>query len=539
MTRRTGFPRARLLAALLGGAFAAAASTVTFHGGAGCVGGSCATVERDGYRMLVDCGTAYGDAADRPQTNAACGFPFDPRRYGDLLLTHAHQDHAGRVPELFHSGFTGTVWTTEASRKLLEVSWRSYVVYDMCTVRNWRWTRQGKKAGTRVHWREACEWSRKIAPGNLGLFTGTFGELQKNLGLTPLASSYAVACRTCQDLELQEMMGRVKGVAFGEPLRRGPFTVTFAPVKHLPGAAAIRVADAEGACVFSGDLGSRRSRLVTAIEPVPKADALFIESTYGDAALGTPEETAREYARFREVVGRTVRAGGVAWIPAFALDRSQRVLLEVKRGMDEGTIPPETPIHYLSPSSRAFMQLYVDNPGWFDVPDMASVGPLFKRMRKTFSPRAKRKEGAILVTTSGMMDTGFSLKYVPDLVPEASTAVCLVGYQSPGTCGAQLKAFAGKARAKEAFVRVKDGKGERRIPVRASVHVFTCFSGHGDARENEAWLANNRDSAIYLVHGDAAALKSRAEGLRTRFGGADVEVVQPGKPYRIVAKKKE
>lgn len=515
----------------------AAACTVTFHGGAGHVGGSCATVERNGFRLLVDCGTAYSDEIpDRGiVARNECGFAFDPRSLGDLLITHAHQDHAGRVPELFNAGFTGTVWTTAASRELLAVAWRSQVIYDKCTVRDWRWTRQGKKPGTRVHWRKECEWSQKISKSHLGTFRGVFAELQDHLRMTPLASTYATACRTCQELELQDLMGHVKAVEFDRPFALGPFTVTFSPVKHLPGAASIRFEDDEGAYLFSGDLGTTRSHLVRSIEPARKADAVFVECTYGDAPHGTPEEIANEYARFREVVGRTVKAGGVAWIPAFALDRSQRVLLEVKRGMDEGTIPPETPIHYLSPSSREFMRLYVDHPEWFDVPDMATLDPLFRKMRKSFNPRSKRKGGAILVTTSGMMDTGFSLKYVPDLLPLASTAVCLVGYQAAGTCGCQLKDIAAGRTEKKA-VRVKDGAEWKEIPVAASVHVFGCFSGHGDARENDAWLANNRDTPVYLVHGDEKSLKARAEGLRTRFG-CNVTVVEPEKAYHLSKKK--
>ena len=226
-----------------------------------------------------------------------------------------------------------------------------------------------------------------------------------------------------------------------------------------------------------------------------------------------------------------MRAGGVAWIPAFALDRSQRVLLEIKRGMDAGTIPPETPVYYPSPSSREFAALYIDHPEWFDVPDMAAVGPLFRRTRKSFSPKAKLKAGAILLTTSGTMDMGFSLKFVPDLLPRATTAVCLVGYQSPGTCGFQLKAIA-EGRAKKQVVAVRDGETRREIPVAASVHFFGCFSGHGDARENDAWLANNRTSRIFLVHGDQKSLAARAEGLRARFG-CPVEVVEPNREYEI------
>ena len=82
------------------------------------------------------------------------------------------------------------------------------------------------------------------------------------------------------------------------------------------------------------------------------------------------------------------------------------------------------------------------------------------------------------------------------------------------------------------LVAVRDGETRREIPVAASVHVFGCFSGHGDARENDAWLANNRSSRIFLVHGDQKSLAARAEGLRARFG-CPVEVVEPNREYEI------
>ena len=507
------------------------ASSVVFHGGAGEVGGSCATVRSGDFRMLVDCGTAYGDGEGRTpgERKAECGFPFNPKEYGDLLLTHAHQDHAGRVPELFSAGFTGTVWVTEATRELLFVSWKSQIIYDVCTERDWRWAKQTKKPGTRVHWHRDCEWSRKIGLANLGTFHGVYSDLQKHVGAAALGSTYTVACRTCQDLELKEMLGHLRTVPYDRPVAIGPFKVTFSPVKHLPGSACIRVEEGATSLLFSGDLGTLRSHLVRAIPPARKADVVFLESTYGDASQGTTEEIERDYARFRAVVGKAVREGGIAWIPAFALDRSQRVFLEIKRGMDEGVIPADVPIHYLSPSSRDFMALYIDHPEWFDEPGTADLASLFKRTKKSFNPAARRKSGAILLTTSGMMDTGHSLRLVPDLVPLEKTAICLVGYQSPGTCGHQLKRIA-EGKSKKSSVVLREGGSPLEIPVKASIHVFGCFSGHGDAFENDAWLANNRESRIFLVHGDRAALSARMEGLRARFGAA-AEVLEPGRVY--------
>ncbi len=532
--------RAFVFLAALTASFAALAVTVTLHGGAGKVGGSCATVcegtaaqltndTAQAARILIDCGSAFDG-------RASCGFPFDPKKYGALVLTHAHQDHAARVPELFNAGFTGTVWTTEATRDLLRVVWKSQIVYDTCTVRDWRWTRFGKMAVTYVHWRPECEWSQKIRPDYLGALHGTAEEMQgavraKKSGV----SGFPSACDKCQELEMEFAMKHMRTVPFDAPFETGPFRVTLNPVKHLPGSACARVEVDGTSLVFSGDLGTTRSHLVTSIPPAAKADVVFVEATYGDADYGTPETIAQDYRAFRETIGRTVRAGGIAWIPAFALDRTQRVLLEIKRAIDEGELPESTRLYVLSPSARAFTELYVTHPDWFDVPEMADVKQLYERSRKSFSPKAKLRNGAVVVTSSGSLDAGKSRKLLPDLVAREKTQICLVGYQGPGTYGAQLRALA-QSGATNAVLTLREGKVTQKVPVRAKTRFFGCFSGHGDARENDAWLAHNHDSKIFLIHGEGASLEARAEKLRAAGIGSSVEIAAPNRIYEFSRK---
>ncbi len=128
----------------------------------------------------------------------------------------------------------------------------------------------------------------------------------------------------------------------------------------------------------------------------------------------------------------------------------------------------------------------------------------------------------ILMTTAGMMDSGASYEFLDRLLPSSEVVLCLVGYQAPGTPGAQLKAG-------EKTIRLHDG---RQVRVRASVESFDCFSGHGDARENDGWLGENVRSKIYLIHGDPDALEERKKGLERRFG-ANVEIIKPKRKYHL------
>ena len=503
-----------LLAVLLCAGIAAFAETaVTFYGGAGHVGGSCALVESGGFRMLVDCGSAYGE--DHVTTNASAngGFAFDPASIDCILLTHAHQDHAGRVPEIAQSGFKGTFWSTEPTRDLLALVWPSQLVYDESVRRNWLWSAKTKGGRTRkVHWRADCEWAAKMSAHNRRSFTGTRAELGAHV-TTELS-----ACRSCLEKEVETLVARFKTAPFGAPTKIGPFTVTFRPVKHIPGASAIYVAEGTNTIVFSGDLGTYRSHLVRTIEPARAADAVFIESTYGDASGGGREAIEAEYARFRKDVGDTVRGGGLAWVPAFALDRTQRVFYEIAQGMAKGDIPADAPVYMLSSTARNVMQAYFDHPEWNDV-DISTALPLFQRTKPRFKPSKHVKGGGVLLTTSGMMDAGASAGLLPDLATNPAVRVCLVGYQSPGTPGHSLRSG-----AKEITV---DGK---KIPVRCAVSSYSCFGGHGDAAENDAWLSNNRAARIFLIHGDADALAARKKGIAERLG-AIAEVVEPFKRY--------
>ena len=160
---------------------AADESSVTFYGGAGRVGGSCALVENGGKRVLVDCGTNYSDERDKAGDDENESFGFDPRSVSDLYLTHAHQDHAGRIPQLVRAGFGGTVWMTEATLRILSVLWKSQVKYENAAHR-WKWSVGRKRRTPTVHWRRECPWADKIKEENVGTFTGTYRELETRLG---------------------------------------------------------------------------------------------------------------------------------------------------------------------------------------------------------------------------------------------------------------------------------------------------------------------------------------------------------------------
>ncbi len=512
-------------------ASSAFALSVTVHGGAGRIGGSSASVQSGDAHVLVDCGSLGGEPHGTEESGRAkSAFPFDPAEVDAVCLTHAHQDHAGRIPALVTAGFKGRIYMTEATRDLLGVSWKSQVQYDE-TPRAWRWSARKKNQRIYLHWRTNCSWSVRISKHNLHTFSGTYSQATHHLTDTNHPTRRVMMCGACREAEVAELMARVVCVKFGETNTIKDLSVVFSPTKHLPGAAAVRLADTNATSLFSGDLGTARSRLVLDVPPAEVADAVFVESTYGAATDATPAETEKEYRRFRQLIGATLKKGGVAWVPAFALDRTQRVLLEIKKGIDEGTIPKDVPLYMLSPSARENTALYAAHPEWFDVADTAALAPMLKRARpslgKTDPATLKR---AILLTTSGMMDTASSFALLPSLAPRKDVTISLVGYQAPGTPGYKLSNG-----AKELTLKIKDEKTS--VKVGCTVEKFGSFGGHADAREIDAWLANNLKSKIFLVHGDDKALAARCADLKTRLG-CDAHVAKPGEKVEIERRRK-
>ena len=494
----------------------AAGTDITFLGGAGQVGGSCALVESESGKVLVDCGAFYGDEAGPGSKSENAKFEFNPREIDAVFITHAHGDHAGRGLQLVREGFRGTIYMTGPTRELLSIAWKSQALYDDSYARDWKWSVRAKTGTNRwiaVHWRKECEWGQKIKGKNRREFHGTYPELGEKV-------PRSTGCKTCAGLDVEDAMKRVKTVPYDSEVSVCGHKVVFRPVEHLPGSSAIYFYGGKKSFAFSGDLGTSRSRLANPIRPSSKVDAIFVECTYGDKSKGQEEDIEAEYARFSRIVSRAMEDGKMVWVPAFAMDRTQRVFLELIRCK----VRPKV-IYSLSPSGNAITELYLQNPGWFPAAatkDWDSFKSAAKAMKRRFNPQKDTRKAAALLSTSGMLDAGISYSLLGDLLPDTNVVVCLVGYQSRGTPGWQL-------REGKKTITVEGGK---EIAVGAGVETFECFSGHGDAMENEKWLGENLKSRIFLIHGDADALKERKAGLEKRHG-AKVTIAKRGKKYTL------
>jgi metallo-beta-lactamase family protein len=510
--------------------------TVASHGAARQVSGSLHVLDTGNARWMIDCGAFYaeegGEEAAREPASAA-ELPTGATSVAALFLTHAHTDHLGRVPQLIDAGFAGPIYLTAATATLADPMLRAQIRFDEQTRRDWVWSRSARERCERqrkslwVHWR-GCKLREPIAADDAASASTTGEQLRRQFAAESPRLKIAL-CEACLDDHVAAIARQFRPLKYDEPktLAAG-VRVRLLDAGHVPGSASVmfevEVGQRTWRVVFSGDLGHGGTSLFAGPQPAPPADAAIIEATYGP--LRRAAAVAEQRRVFREAVAAGVRDGGVAWIPAFALDRTQKVLYELRLAQQENLLPESLPIYCPSPTAKEITRLYRahQNDGWFYrqvAADAAAFAP--REVRTTVPAPSRLPRPCILVSTSDITRTEWMRRMLRELLPDRNVAMLLVSYHAADSAAGRLKAG-----AKELQI------DDRPTPVRARVLDFPCFSGHGDAGDVDRWLANlDRTAAVVLVHGSPEQLAARADELR-RGGRQRVVVAQPGKPVDLL-----
>jgi metallo-beta-lactamase family protein len=501
--------------------------SVTAYGAAQEISGSLHILDTGNGLWMIDCGAFYPDGPGTPEErNARAGqknteLPKDAIGVSAVFITHAHLDHIGRLPQLVRAGYKGPIYVCEATAALAPVMLEMQVRYDRLRVREWVWSRNSeKKSYVKCHWMKKCKWRNRISKKNIQTKTCSLRDLSKKIeNVSP--------CKVCMQLEVDAILRLFRIIAYEKP-----FTVTkgvnatFFDAGHIPGSASIlfdlNSRDLHRRILFSGDIGNHLSTLFAGPKPGPPADVVFLETTYGDHERAS--NVADQFITFRKEVGRAVANNQIAWIPSYALDRTQKILHQLSIGAEEGTIPKGIPIICPLPSAKRISHIYrqgiAEKRGWFRPKVEGNPSVLTPDGLTEKYPRRGLPCPCVLITTSGMMDKVFSKSLLAELLPKVHVHVFLIGWQDPNSPGDRLM--------KRERVLTVDGK---KIIVKASVHDFGCFSGHGDAKDIDQWLnANSRKASIFLVHGDKDALQKRKDDL-VRKGHNDVRIAKPGERY--------
>ncbi len=436
---------------------------ITFLGGTETVTGSKYLLESGSSRILVDCGLFQGYKWLRRRNWQP--LPLDIDKLDAVVLTHAHLDHSGYIPVLYHKAYRRPVYCHHATRALCGI-----LLPDSGHIQE----------------EDAQYYARH--------------KLSRHERPQPLYD-HATAERS---LELFEP------VDFGQSFTVGDITMHLQGAGHILGAGSL-IVEAEGKRVgFSGDVGRPNDMLMKPPEPLPDLDLLLLESTYGSRR----HDTADPFEQLAHIVNTTAQQGGRLLIPSFAVGRAQALLHMLATLIKEGRVP-KLPVYLDSPMAISVSDIYCQYSSQHRLSreqcrHMCDVATYTRHVEDS-KALADVNYPHIIIAGSGMATGGRILHHFKRLLPDHRTTVLFTGYQAGGTRGAKMLAGADSVKIHGQW-----------IPVKGRVEVIHGLSGHGDYVDIQHWLERShlaRHAAIRLVHGEPESLEAMHDHLRrtTRF----------------------
>ncbi|MBU6388376.1 MBL fold metallo-hydrolase [Patescibacteria group bacterium] len=437
---------------------------LSFYGGAGKVTGSNFLITGTKAKMLVDCGIEQG--ADFAVEEVYGPFPYDVTSIDALVVTHAHLDHVGRIPKLVKEGFRGKIYMTPPTRDLAEL-----ILRDSTTI----------LADEAARLSRAPLYEERDVDATFALVETLDYHVEKEV-----ASGLSVYLRN---------------------------------TGHILGSASVRITDEDGTTiVLTGDIGNSPSPLLPDWEPVADADALVMESVYGDR-LHPPQK--ERVATLRDALKGAIAKGGTMLIPAFSLERTQLMLYELSNFFDAGDVP-KIPVFLDSPLAIRVTGVYEKwGMAYFKSEtedEMKREGSIFEFpfLKKTLSPEESRAiektpGPKIIIAGAGMSHGGRIGRWETRYLPETSTTLFMVGYQAPGTPGRRMMEGASSIRIAGNEVKIK-----------ATIEKLEGWSAHADRDQlmqfAEASLAEKRPKVIFTALGEPSAERFLAQRIHDYLG---------------------
>ena len=430
---------------------------ITFVGAAREVTGSCHLLHVNGYTIALDCGMFQGKRSESAEKNKTLPVPI--AEIDAVVLSHAHIDHSGRLPFLVANGYSKTIWATSATR-------------DLCAI----------MLADSAHIQEK---------------DAEFLARRKKEFVEPLYGMRH-AVRT---------MELMVGIPYNKPFDVVPgVRGTYVDAGHILGSASVILDCTEGGVtkrlVFSGDIG--RSGLAIIRDPIspPDADAVIMESTYGNRDHDSVDGAR---ARLAEVIRKTAARGGRILIPAFAVGRTQEMLYSIHSLLREGAIP-SIPVYVDSPLAIDTTTVFQMHPEIYDqsedmvkrVKELFDF-PLLKFTRDVEESKAinASKGPMIVIAASGMVEAGRILHHLANGASDSRNTILIVGFQAEHTLGRRIV-------EREPMLKIFGDE----VPLRAEVEVINGYSAHADRTELNTWIdkvkaASPRLGPVWLVHGEA------------------------------------
>ncbi len=442
----------------------------SFYGAAQEVTGSNYLLEAniDGQKtsLLIDCGLFQGARISEDKNNEP--FPYNLSEIAAIITTHAHLDHIGRIPKLVKDGFNGKIYSTNPTRDL----------------------------------------ARIMLTDSLGVLRK---ESKRNGGIEVIYD----------EDDVEKAMGQWEVMDYEEEFSVGCLKIKLREAGHILGSAMVEIMANGSKIIFSGDLGNSPEPMLNDTEKITDADFLVIESTYGDRAH---EEKKEMQLRLERAIEDTIKRKGVLMIPAFSLERTQKILYQINDLVENGRIP-RAPVFLDSPLSIKATEIYKKNSKYYgkDAKNLLLKGDdifNFPGLKLTLTSEESKginpiPSPKIIIAGSGMCNGGRILHHLRHYLSDPSSTLLLVSYQAAGSLGRQLEEGA-------KMVRIF---GED-IVVKASVEKIDGYSSHADMNALFGFVRSSYDSLkkVFVVHGEPKASSFLTQKIRDNLG---IDAISP------------
>jgi metallo-beta-lactamase family protein len=448
---------------------------LTFHGGTGMVTGALYLFETDTTKLLVDCGIMQG-SNEAEEANKK-PFPFNPKEIQAVILTHAHMDHSGRIPKLFHDGFEGKVYSTAPAKEEAHELFKD-------ALKIMRYDQKGDE---------------------------------------PLMY---------ENEDIDRTLSHWQTVSYKKPFQVGDISVEFLNAGHILGSASAVLEHNGTRVVCSGDLGNVPVPLIRGTQYPSDVSYALIESAYGNRVHEPVEE---RQGKLEDLIEDTVKAGGTLMIPAFSLERTQQLLYELNDLVEGGRIP-EVPIYVDSPLAIRLTdvyQRYAQDPEFFEPETIKQIKEgdeifNFPRLHFTLTTQESKEINQtpppkVIIAGSGMSTGGRILHHEMRYLSDPNSTILFVGFQPEGSLGRQIIDGAS----------VVTIMGEK-VPVRARVEVIGGYSAHADQPLLLEWVRHMKDTLkkVFVVQGELDQSLPLAAKIKDEFA-VDAIVPEPGQVVEL------
>jgi metallo-beta-lactamase family protein len=460
---------------------------ITFSGAAGSVTGSRHLIETDHQKILLDCGLYQGKRKDSFERNL--NFPFDPVSIDALILSHAHIDHIGNVPNLVKKGFKGDIHCTLPTADLANI-----MLND----------------------------SAHIQEND----TAFVNKIRAKHHDPPLAPLY-----TREDIP--PVMELMQSHGYNHAFKLDGLKATFKEAGHILGSA-LTILECDDhsrqlRICYTGDLGRPNLPIIRDPEMVTDADILIIESTYGNRLHS---DITKVEDRLVQVLNETIAKGGKIIIPSFALERTQEIIYALHR-LRLARLTPDIPVYLDSPLACDATEIFRMHPEMFDAETnefLRTVDDPFGFKKLIFTRSTEESKAindvagpVIIIAGSGMAESGRVLHHLKNNIEDERTTVLIVGFQSENTLGRKIQ---------EKWPEVRIFGEPYKLNCR--VEVFDEFSAHADKNDLLNWISKGKErwQKIFLVHGEPGAAQALASSLN-EIGLKEVIIPVLGQSFEL------